>query len=939
MKSGLKRFLISLFVFAGCIFSVFAGCFVNTKETPLQWMSSIKRGTLSNGMDYFILKNSQPQNRISLRLVVKAGSAMEEEDQKGVAHFVEHMCFNGTKSFEKNSIIQYFESIGMGFGPDLNAYTTFEETVYMLEIPADNPEIIKKSFQILKEWANDVTFEQTELDKERAVVNEEWRLRSGLNGRYSEEVIKSLYDGSQFAKRLPIGDMKIINTISRQRVIDFYKKWYRPEFMAVVAVGDIDPAVMEKAIKETLGTIPASDKTVTLPGFIVSSNSTKKVKFFKDKEMPYNQIAIFSRDENYKPEVNEKQRHENFALQIFSMIFNQRLSEKTNSVDSPWLGSSVSSLNQTRNENYNCVTIVPKTGKDIDCLKAVIDEYERFIAFGATEEEISRCKKAVIETAALNLKNKDKNESSNWASSIVWGFLNNAPVYGIVKESAYVKKYVNQITNDDLKLVAKRAFRNRGELLFIASPVNSTTVPSEKQLLDVWNNYTNTEISAYTENQVITKLMDKPSVKGKITSTVKNTKLGTTEYTFENGIKVITKKTKNVKNTITINALSRYGSNYVSDKDFPSIQIMFNYALLSGLGDLNYTQLQKILTDKQISFNTNFAPELNSMNLSTSKKDTETAFQLMNLMFTKLRFTDEGWKILMDTVNQVAKSHGSQVNDVFQDKIKELLFGNNIRYAPFDMNYVSKIDAKTAERICRDVYKDPSDYTYFVVGDFDDKSLIDLFAYYLGSLPTEKNPKVKKHLPVGFKGKKEATVKKGISKQGMINLYFYGQTDIEDYYTEERILNAVANLLEIRLRELIREEKGGSYSVSVDYNLNGDKDCEYLFEISFGCDPAREKELKNAAIAEIEQLKKEPVSDDYIQKIKESLKRNRETDLKENNWIIYILKTYYFNQTCPEDILLKDDFTDTITAEMLQKAISKYFNMNNNSTVYLVPEK
>ncbi|MBR5646255.1 MAG: insulinase family protein [Treponema sp.] len=939
MKSGFKKFLISLFLTAGCIFCMFAAGADKIKETPISWMSSIKRGTLSNGMQYYILKNSQPENRISLRLAVKAGSAMEDEDQKGVAHFVEHMCFNGTKNFEKNSIIDYFESIGMAFGPEVNAYTSFEETVYMLEIPADNPDIIAKSFQVLKEWANEVSFDQIELDKERKVINEEWRIGTGLNGRYSNSLVEFLYRDSQFAKRLPIGDMKIINSVSRQRVVDFYKKWYRPEFMAIIAVGDIDPAVLEKAIKESVGTIPASDKTVSLPNYIVPSNTAKKVKFFKDKEMPYDQIGIFVRDETYKPLTNERQMYEMHVLNLFSQIFNQRLSEITNSVDSPWLGASVQNLNETRKECFKFASIVPKTGKDVESIKKMIDELERFMVFGATDEEIARFKKANLDNADHSVKNKDKKESSNWASSIVWAYLNNAPVYGFEKDAAYTKKYIKQITNEDLKDVAKKMFKSRGESLFLAAPVNSTVVPSEKQLLDVWSNYESAEILEYKENNPVTTLMDKPSSKGKVVTSVKNTKLGTIEYTFDNGIKLITKKTKNVKNSLSINALSNNGTSYISDKDYPSSQFIFNYALLSGLGDVNYTQLQKILTDKQISINSNLSFTSNSITASSTKKDVEYALQCINLMFTKPRFTDEGWKILMDTVNQIAQGHGSKVNDVFTDKVRELLFGNSIRFAPLDLNYVKKLVQATAEKIYRQIYKDPSDYTFIVVGDFDEKSFVDLFASYLGSLITERNPKERKYIPAGFKGKKEATVKKGTEKQGLLDICFYGTTETEDPYTEDNNIYAATQLLNILLREIIREDMGGSYSVGLTHAMRGVNPYDYIIEIYTSCDPLRGREIKNAALAEIERLKKELTTPENIQKIKEAYIRTRETNLKNNSWIMDVLCGFYFYKDCPEDLFQKDDFIELITAENIQKTIIKYCNTNNMSTVYLVPEK
>ncbi len=605
----------------------------------LKWNSSIKNGTLENGMSYYVLKNSHPENRILLRLVVKAGSNMEEDDQKGVAHFVEHMCFNGTENFKKSAIVDYFESIGMAFGPEVNAYTSFEETVYMLEIPADNPEILTKSLQVLRDWACSVTFEQEELDKERGVIKEEWRINQGVSGRIRDSLVELILKDSKYAERLPIGDMKIIENISRDRVVDFYQKWYRPEFMSIVAVGDINPSVLEKEIKNTMNVISKSEEMVNHPDFLVPNSNEKVIKILKDKEMPNCEVDIFSRVEDYSQIRTEAQYRENISLTLFTYIFNQRLQEITNSPDAVWLLSGSGAIDYSKTSHYDYVNFVPKEGQLISSIKKMIDEYTRICNFGITDEELDRVKKLLLSNADLTLKNKNNISSSDLASQIVNGILYNTPVISTDNSVKLTKKFVNQITKEEILSDAQKHFKENGNRMLILLPENYKEKVSEKEILDIWKNYQNQEIENYTENKIKSSLMDKPAIKGKIISTEKNSNLGTTEYTFENGIKLICKKTKYEKDLIRINGFSRFGSNYFSEKEFPSSQIMLNYASLSGFGDFNNVELQKLLLDKQVSLNFNIFDTSNVIKGSSNNKDFEVLLQLINLSFTKPRFT------------------------------------------------------------------------------------------------------------------------------------------------------------------------------------------------------------------------------------------------------------------------------------------------------------
>ena len=409
VKKSITRIFVSVLIsalfFTGCA-STSKGKKSITSETPVEWDSAIVRGKLENGMSYYVRKNGIPANRISLRLVVNAGSAMEDDDQKGVAHFVEHLAFNGTENFEKSAIVDYFEKIGMNFGADLNAYTSFEQTVYMLEIPADDPKMLETAMLILHDWACAITFPQEEVDKERGVVTEEWRLRQNLNGRVSDKECEILLKDSRFVDRLPIGDMDVIKNVSRDRVVDFYKKWYRPEIMSVIAVGDVDTSILEKAITTAMSKIPASKEKLTIPEFRVPVPSEKSLYIMKDSEQAYTNVFLFNPVENFKVRETEEDIRTLIAKEIASRIFNTRMNEITNSPEATWLYAGSSEVGLTNFSLDEYLVVCPKSGIFSASMQAFFDELDKFLIYGVTQTEMDRIKMSILSQEELNYQMK-----------------------------------------------------------------------------------------------------------------------------------------------------------------------------------------------------------------------------------------------------------------------------------------------------------------------------------------------------------------------------------------------------------------------------------------------------------------------------------------------------------------------------------------------------
>ena len=906
--------------------------------------SAVKQGKLDNGMSYFIRENGEPKNRIQLRLVVKAGSCMEDEDQKGIAHFVEHMCFNGTENFEKSAIVDYFESIGMSFGPEVNAETSFEHTVYMLELPADNPEILKTSLLVLHDWACSVTFDPVEFEKERGVIIEEWRQRTqGVNWRVAMKEVGLVLKDSRYEKRLPIGDINIIKNIKLDRVVDFYKKWYRPENMAVVAVGDIKADFLEKAIKEVMGTIPASEKETKVPSFKVPLQTEKSITILRDKELSVTEICIFQQLEESKPVTTIEQIREGFISNIVMSIFNQRCDEKTSLPDAEWLTASSGMIDFTR-KNYNLMLdMVPKAGRFKEALKAFIDEYERFLKYGVTETELERVKKSMLQGLQQSYENKDKHSSINYVNSLV-NYYTLGNIFTTEEDSLKIStKIINEITAEEILELTKKILADRGTMMLILAPESADT-PSEKEIVDIWKNY-ESEAEAYKDDVVSETFMKKPSNKGKIIEKKALKELGGTQYTFENGVKIITKKTDFKKDSIAIYGGSKGGIYQLKEEEIPSAQISIDYSNLSGRGGITYSQFQKISTTKNLAVSIGMNNTREFFNATANKNNLEESLQLINLMFSKPQFGEDAWKTVYTQYSEIADSYGAKPMQVFSDKINELVMGKNIYSAPFNKDYVKKMDPKIAEKVYRERFANPADFTFIFVGDFDEKELVDLCAYYFGSLKTNDKFDETKYVYFLFpKESKSIVVNKGIDDKGHIYMAFGDSLPICDNldvkFRENEIIHQLASLLNIRLREVIREDKSGSYGVSTNGYIDGWPERYYRVSIEFGCEPARQDELYETVIDTIKEIQKGNISDDLIEKLKETYIRTIETNMRNNYWwlnrftaeVLFEYEPTWFTKDTGK-------VAEWITKEALVEAANKYLNTDVVLKAFLKPER
>ena len=918
-------------------------------DVAFQLNPDVLSGQLDNGMSYYILKNDYPVNRISLRLVVKVGSIAEKDSESGVAHLIEHMCFNGTEHFEKNSLIDYAESIGMDFGAEVNAYTSFEETVYKLEIPADHKEYLETALLIFHDWASAVTFDPEELDKERGVVTEEWRGRLGLSGRMTDAVLPFELKDSPYVDRLAIGSMDVIQNITRDEVVDFYKRWYQPQNMAVVISGYVDPKVAEWLIKENMGTIPAADpKNIPEKGY-VPARTEKDVLIFADPEWSYTQVQLVSLDEDNKPMTTENDMRRYYLTRIVDEAMNARFSEITTDPNAPWLLAQAINYTETNSATFDGLVFVPKDDMIWDAFARVIDEMDRVLLYGITQSEFERVRDAIL--AAEN-QWYDQSESTSSLSRVA------GLVDYVVKGEAFIsdddyieaaRKILGSIKLDEVNDRAKDIFEGRGMLSLIYLPeAYADEMPPKEEIIDFWENYSNVgAIAAYEENTAQGDLMERPATKATVTSKREIPSLGTNEYVLSNGVRLLVKKTDYDKSQIYMTALSKGGASLVSDDEYASCIFSPFYAIYSGIGGMDINQLQRYLSDKAVNFNVAIDERDEKIVGQTSPAELETLLKLINQLMTAPQFTDTGWNYISLMLDTQAKQYNAQPTDYFSSQISKLLYGDSIRhYTSISPELVSRINRQDAERLFKERYANAADFTFIFSGDIDEDNLVELCCYYLGTMPADSNKKEEgKYEPYSFPaGVTETVIKRGQDDKGRVFIGFGGtlppSKDVNETYKDLSLLEQLRALVDIRLREIIREDKGGTYGVNVYTNLDGYPERYYEFQISFGCEPSREKELADEVIAALKTLRNETVDSVYIDKINESYRRSFEANQYNANWWLEVLNAIEVFGYMPLEAAY-DSYSviKWTTAESMKELANKYLNLDNYTIAYLEPEK
>lgn len=900
----------------------------------------IIKGKLDNGLTYIIRQNTEPEERVELRLAINAGSLMEDDDQLGLAHFTEHMAFNGTENFEKNELVDVLQMAGVKFGAHLNAYTSFDETVYMLKVPTTDT-TMEKSMQILEDWAGGITFNEAEIDKERGVVIEEWRMGRGAQQRMRDEYLPLILADSRYADRLPIGTKDILENFDYRTLERFYEDWYRPDQMAVIAVGDIDPQEMKAEIEARFGDLKAPAKIREREIFEIPDHQDIKISIVTDQEATNNIVQLFYKQEGRADtEETLSDFREMYKHNLFTGMLSQRLAELTQQAEPPFIqaGSYYGSVVRSKNAFQEYALVAE--GKLQQGLQTLLEENEKVKRFGFTDSELDRYKKRMLTSYEAAYKEREKTDSRVYAGEYVRNFLENEPAPGIAFEYAYAQEVLPEISLEEVNALADE-WIGEGNLVVVmmAPQKEGVPVPTEAEVRSLLQEMQNAEVEAYQDEEIASTLIENVPAPAEITSEKTIDEIGVTEMTLANGVKVVLKPTDFKDDEILMTASSPGGHSVFPDGMFYSAVYSDGIVQQSGVKDFSSIALNKFLSDK----NANARPYINSLTEgfsgSAAPKDFETMLQLTHLYFTSPRKDMESFQSFISKYKAYYQNLLSNPQYYYQDQLMRIMTQDHPRGGGFPTQEdFEKIKFEEVYNAYQDRFADASDFTFFFVGNLDIEAMKPMIASYLGSLPA--NGRTEKWEDVGIRppsGVVEENVYKGTDPKSMVNINFTGEMAYDKKEAYE--LNSLIQALNIKLIEEIREKRSGVYGIGANANVSKYPYEHYSIRISFPCAPENVEGLTKAVFEEIRKIQANGPTEKDLMKVKETQRREMETNLKQNQYWLRGLERAYFLGQDPTNVVSYEESIEGLTVEDLKETANKYFNFDQYVQVVLYPEE
>ena len=906
-------------------------------DAKLPFDKDVIKGKLENGFQYYIRKNAEPEKRVTMYLAMKVGSILEDENQLGLAHFMEHMNFNGLKHFPKNELIDYLQKAGVRFGSDLNAYTSFDETVYQLPIPSDDPELLKNGLQVMRDWAQDAMLDTEEINKERGIIMEEMRGGRGAQQRMRDQYFPVMLNGSRYSDRLPIGTEKIVMNFDPEVIRQFHKDWYRPDLQSLIIVGDIDPKQMEAEVKRLFSDmkIPANKK----PRTEYKVDLLNKNQFIKvtDPEMSYTIGQIFIKHPEEKV-VTVKDYRRDLLKDVFNQMINARLRELGQSANPPFIQGGVDISGFIGGLDNMGAFFVSKPGQFEDGFKAVVRELDRFQRFGFTESEFKRAISSIAKNNESSYVERDKRKSDSYVNTYLNHFLNDGPALGNEDRYELTKQLLPTLTLKEVEGIAKEFYvdTNR-DVLILAPETDKDKLPDEAAVNSWFDSIDKEDLKAYEDKVSDLPMLSKAPVKGSIKSEKSIDKIETKEIILSNGVKVLLKPTKFKNDEISINAYSPGGTSLYSDADYMSASFAGNLVNSSGIGQLNTVELQKSLTGKDVNISPYISERAEGLRGSTDKESLKTAFEMIYGYFTEPRIEDDVFQSVISKQKDMMANRENDPNFVYSDAIQRTLYGNSIRRVPYSLKDLENVNQAKALEIYKDRFADASDFTFVIVGSFTEDEIKPYLEEYLAALPTTNRKEEAKDLNLYENNKGvEKVVNKGKEAKAMVRLTMYG-----DYtYNEQENLNtsALETILTNKLLERLREDESGVYGTGARFSVSKFPKPRYTFMIGFGTSVDKYQPLINSAIDVIKKIKAEGPSQVDLDKFKIEEKRQLEINLRENGFWAGQLLGSVQNDTDPTKVTRYLEELDKVSIESVKAAANKYLKEENFYKFILLPD-
>jgi zinc protease len=907
-------------------------------EAPLPLDPAVRSGTLPNGLKWFVRRNARPEKRVALRLAVKAGSIDEDDDQRGLAHVLEHMAFNGTAHFKPGELVAYLESIGARFGPHVNAYTSYDETVYMLDVPTDREGVLDRGFAALSDFAGGMALDPKEIDRERGVVIEEWRGRLGASARMQAVHAKAIYGASKYAERLPIGTPEVLKTFTPRRLRDFYDRWYRPDRMAVIVVGDIDPAAAEQFVAKHFSPLKARGVAVDRPVYPVPPHAETRFGIASDPEAQQSSVVLIHK----RPLRDVRTVGDYRRLLLRSLVhqmLNARFSEIARQADAPFLGAS--SGDDRIGRDVDALTLgarVSDSGAIARGVEALTREAARLDRFGFGGAELDRGRQWTLASYEQAFNERDKTEHPSLAAELIRHFLEAEPVPGIAFEYELARKVVPAITPEEAAALAKEQITESNRVVLVTAPEKaSAAVPTEAALREAMQRGSTSEVTAWRDDMAGRELMPKKPAPGRIVSTREIPEIGVTVLTFSNGAAVWLKPTDFKNDQVLFASYAKGGTSLAAPNEYFAAALSPTLVGIAGVGGFTPVELDKLLPGRLVDVSPYMSMYTHGVSGSSTPKDLETALQLLYLNFTAPNRAPESFDLMKRRLAAVLANQAQSPGAVFQERVRQVNTINHYTARNPTPEDVEKLDAAAMGSYYDARFSNAADFTFFMVGTFDMKAVTPLLASYVGSLPSKGAPAasigdVRLQFPPGIA---REVVRSGREPRSQTVVSFFADTGLDEL--EMHRTRAASQVLEVRLRDLLREELGGTYSVDVSYTNTQPQRGYGTVAVTFGSAPENVDRMVGAVLEQAAKLRNEGPTADEVQRVQELERRELETAARQNAYWLNSMQTVHLLGWDVRSIAKRLERTASLTRENIHAMARKYLPENRYTVVSLLP--
>ena len=927
------------------MFSATAAVAQEMQMPPIPVDPAVRIGKLDNGLTYYIRHNDYPEHVANFYIAQRVGSINEEESQRGLAHFLEHMAFNGSEHFKGNGIIEFCRSLGVEFGSDLNAYTSIDQTVYRVcNVPTKRATALDSCLLILKDWSNGLSLEPDEIDKERDVVHNEWRLGEGPSQRMLQRALPKTYPGSKYGERLPIGLMSVIDSFKPQTLRAYYQKWYRPDNQAIIVVGDVDVNHMEDKIKELFAGIKVDPNAPKVVPEAVPDNKEAIYVYEKDKEMQMANVWVMMKHEATKPEEKASMAYliQDYAVSVISQMINQRLSEMTQDAACPFFQGFADDANYLLSRTKDCFELIgiPKEGKEMETLQVLYREAKRAREFGFTATEYERAKADYLSSLEKQYTNRDKRKNDEFGDAYRDHYLNNEPIppldvlYQTMQQIApnIPVQAINQmlpqlITPTDSNLV----------VMIMAQDKEGKVHPTEKDMAAAIAAARAEKLEAYVDNVKDEPLLDVATIKkGKITKETENKTFGYKELTLSNGATVILKKTDFKDDEVQMQAFSMGGKSLYGEADYTNLKVFDTAIGMSGLGNFSSTELQKALAGKNVNADLSLANTRQYLTAHSTPKDIETMFQMSYLYFTNVKKDDKQFQNLMTQLDMALKNKSLSPDAVFSDSVAATTYGHNPRFNNIDVKDLKDINYDRILEIAKERFQNAGQFTFVIAGNFDEQTIRPLIEQYIASLPaTKAKPEQFKEVITFAKGEVVNQFKvKTESPKATAREMWYAEMP----YTLDNIvkLDAVGQVLSMIYLKTIREDESAAYSCGAAGHFNtGTNQPKALLQAYCPMNPDK-SELAVRLLHEGIQNMAKQVDADQLQKVKDYMLKQADIDAKQNGYWINTITTFK-----EYGLDVYTDYKKTVealTVDNVRDFLNELLKSGNHVEVIMTPE-